>query len=62
MAGIDALKEFFVSLNLPARLREIGVEAADLEAMADNAVLKGPLGVLQKLEHEDVLKIYQQAW
>jgi len=62
VAGIDALKEFFMSLNLPSRLREIGVEAADLEAMADNAVLRGPLGVLQKLNHEDVLKIYQQAW
>ncbi|HCF48771.1 MAG TPA: NADH-dependent alcohol dehydrogenase [Syntrophomonas sp.] len=62
VAGIDALQAFFISLNIPSRLRDLGVEAADLETMADNAVLKGSLGVLQRLGREDVLNIYRQAW
>jgi hypothetical protein len=62
MAGIDALKAFFASLNIPSRLRDLGVKADDLEAMAENAVLKGPLGVLKKLGREEVLEIYKQSW
>lgn len=61
-AGIEALQAFFISLGIPFRLRDLEVNAADLEAMADNALLRGPLGVLQKLNHEDVLEIYRQAW
>lgn len=61
-AGIDALQSFFTSLGLPSRLRDLEVKATDLEAMADNALLRGPLGVLQKLNQADVLEIYRQAW
>lgn len=61
-AGIDALQAFFVSLGIPSRLRDLKVDEADLEAMAANALLRGPLGVLQKLNQADVLEIYRQAW
>ncbi len=61
-AGIDALQEFFISLGIPSHLHEIEVAEADLEAMAENALLKGPIGVLQKLNKSDVLEIFRQAW
>ncbi|MGI6434648.1 MAG: iron-containing alcohol dehydrogenase [Syntrophomonadaceae bacterium] len=61
-AGIDALQAFFVSLGIPSRLRDLKVDEVELEAMAANALLRGPLGVLQKLNQADVLEIYRQAW
>ncbi len=62
LAGIESLQACFASWGLPVRLRDLGVTERDLPRMAENAVIKGPLGVLQKLGFEDVLKIYRQAW
>ena len=36
-AGIGALEQWFASINSPVRLHEMGIPAADIEAIAENA-------------------------
>lgn len=60
-AGIEAYKSFLKEIGAPVSLQEIGVTADDLNKMAENAVLQGPLGRLKKLSQSDVLEIYKLA-
>lgn len=62
MAGIDALQAFFISLGIPSRLRDLDVDKVHLKAMADNALIKGPIGAMQSLNKTDVLEILNKAW
>ena len=59
--AIDKTKEFFVSLGLPTKLQEIGIDRENLETMAKGAVRYGEIGNFRKLNAEDVLKIFESA-
>ncbi len=59
--SIEKTRDFFTSLGIPSRLRDIGIGDEKLEEMAESAVKYGPLGTMQSLEKEDVLAIYRMA-
>jgi len=60
--GIARTREFFTSLGLPARLREVGVPETALPAIAKTAVEFGPVGGWRKLGEEAVLEILRKAY
>ncbi len=57
--GIEAFENFLLSLNLPLRLSDVGIENDDLfNVMAENAVINGELSNANvKLNKDDVLNI-----
>lgn len=57
--GIERLKAFFGTLKLPKTLAacNISIDSGLLNQMAEEAVMFGPLGHIQKIEKEDVLNI-----
>lgn len=61
LAGIDALKRTFASLGVPTTLRELDVPEADLPELAATVTRSGPIGVLRKLDKDDILNIYRAA-
>lgn len=61
LAAIEAYKEFLRSIGAPVSLKERNIGEEHLREMAENAVLRGPLGSLMKLEAQDVYEIYQLA-
>lgn len=66
LEGIERLEKFFVSLGLPITLEELGIDDINFERMAKKATWfeKGkeiPLGGIQKLYWEDIVKIYMLA-
>lgn len=60
-AGIEKTREFFISLGIPAKLEQVGIDGSRLEEMAEKAVRFGPLGDLKKLNKEDVQAILTAA-
>lgn len=61
LAAIEAYKEFLRSIGAPVSLSERNIGEEHLKEMAENAVLRGPLGSLMKLQAEDVYEIYKLA-
>lgn len=61
LAAIDAYKEFLRDIGAPVSLRERNIGEEHLKEMSENAVLRGPLGSLRKLQAEDVYEIYKLA-
>lgn len=60
--SINKTREFFVSLDIPTTLREVGIGEEKLEEMAKQAVRrKGTLGNFKPLNADDVLNIYKAA-
>lgn len=60
-SAIEKTKEFFASLNIPATLREVGINEEKLEKMANQAARGGTIGNFKPLSAEDVLKIFKAA-
>jgi alcohol dehydrogenase YqhD (iron-dependent ADH family) len=61
LAGIQATRDFFTSIGAPATLRDVGVDAAQLDRMAEEAVRFGPLGSFKKLARQDVRAILESC-
>lgn len=62
-AGIQALRNFFIALGLPSRLRDIGVPNQDeFSRLAQQACSNGTIGCIRPLQAADIEKIYQQAF
>lgn len=59
--AIERTKEYFISLGIPAALREVGIGEEKLEIMAKQATNRGPIGNFKVLEAEDVLNIFKAA-
>ncbi|MDR1123346.1 MAG: iron-containing alcohol dehydrogenase [Elusimicrobiota bacterium] len=62
LKGIERTEQFFKSLGLPVRLRQINVEQSALENLARKATAFGPIGAFKRLETKDVLEIYKLAY
>ena len=56
-AGIQALRDFWKSLDVPMTLSEAGVTCDRLEELAELVTEDGPIGSIQKLDRQDVLNI-----
>ncbi len=64
LLGIQAWRDFFTSIGMPANLRELGVKETDFEYMANRLLLKadGTLGNFVKLTPKDVVEIYESCY
>jgi len=62
LEGIEKVKEFISSLNMPKNLKEAGVEEEKLEYLAEKATEWGGIGVLCKIEKEEALEIFKAAF
>jgi butanol dehydrogenase len=60
--AIEKTKEYFVSLGIPSTLREVGIEEAKLEKMAQQTTRHGKVGNFKALDTEDVLNIFKAAF
>ena len=66
LEGINRLEEFFVFMDLPITLKELGIDQTNFERMAKKATWfdegkEQPLGGLQKLFWTDIVEIYKMA-
>lgn len=61
LQGIQAVEEFFNSIGLSTSLKELGVDTADLEEMAEKCTTRGTVGNFKELDKNDVLEIYKLA-
>lgn len=60
--GIEKTREFFKSLGMPGRLRDVGVERDKLSLMAKKTAMFGPIGSFKELKEQDILKILEAAF
>lgn len=60
--AIEKTKEYFISLGIPSRLSEVGIEEDKLEIMAKQATRFGNVGNFKPLNTQDVLNIFRAAF
>ena len=63
-AGIQALKEFFISLNIPSNLYDLGIRITEdrFHEMAVDIVKNGPIGKYKSLGLSEVLSILKSCY
>jgi alcohol dehydrogenase YqhD (iron-dependent ADH family) len=59
--GIEAVREFFASLEMPSTLREVGITSGHFEHMAKQATIFGPIGFFKRLGTGQVKEILELA-
>ena len=59
--GIEAVREFFASLEMPSTLREVGITSGHFEHMAKQATIFGPIGFFKRLGTGQVKEILDLA-
>lgn len=62
LKGIESLRNFYKEIGAPITLKEVGVKKEDLDFIADNAAILGPLGTLKPLYRDDIYKILEIAF
>lgn len=60
--AIEKTREYFLSLGIPATLREVRIEGGKLGIMAKQVVQNGTVGKFKELTAEDVLSIFKAAF
>jgi alcohol dehydrogenase YqhD (iron-dependent ADH family) len=60
--AIEKTKEYFISLGIPSKLSEVGIEEVKLEKMAEQATRFGKVGNFKPLDKQDVLSIFKAAF
>ncbi|MBF0779724.1 MULTISPECIES: iron-containing alcohol dehydrogenase [unclassified Granulicatella] len=60
-AGIDALQQFWKSLNAPTRLSDKHIDASCIEQMAKHCTENGSFGRLEILNFDDALAIFRNS-
>ena len=65
LKGIEAMEDFYRSINMPTNLRELGVNATeeDLVVMAHKCAVGvgGAMGSAKLLNEEDMLNIFRAS-
>ena len=63
--GIEAMEEFYRSIQMPTNLKELGIEPTDeeMKELARKCSFDGgrTIGCVKKLDQEDIYQIYMQA-
>ncbi len=63
--GIEAMEEFYRSIEMPTNLKELGIEPTeeDIRELARKCSFDGgrTIGCVKKLDQEDIYRIYMQA-
>lgn len=60
--AIAATRDFFTSLGIPSRLRDVGVENTRFGEMADKAMAFGDLGNFKKLTRNNIITILENSY
>lgn len=60
--AIEKTRDYFISLGIPASLKELGIEENKLEEMAEHAARHGRVGNFKPLDAKDILNIYKAAF
>jgi alcohol dehydrogenase YqhD (iron-dependent ADH family) len=60
--SIEMTRDYFISLEIPSRLSEVGIEEDKLELMANQAARFGDVGNFKPLNAKDILNIYKSAY
>lgn len=61
LAGIEATRAYFTRIGAPATLGELGINGEQIERMAEEATLFGPIGSFKKLAKDDVVNILKAS-
>ncbi|MGG5767184.1 iron-containing alcohol dehydrogenase [Bacillus wiedmannii] len=61
LEGIEALRQFWTSIEAPVRLADYGIGENEIDLMADKAMAYGEFGNFKKLNKDDVLSIYKAS-
>ncbi len=59
--GIDALRNFWNSIEAPSRLADYDIDEEFIETMAEKAADSGGIGTIKKLTKEDIIDIYRNS-
>lgn len=59
--SINKIKDFFDEIGSPTFLKQIGINEDAIEMLTENASLRAPIGVLTKLNKNDIREIYKLA-
>jgi alcohol dehydrogenase YqhD (iron-dependent ADH family) len=59
--GIQALRDFWISIGAPSRLADYDIDDSQIGIMAEKTVRFGPFGNFRKLNKEDVVEIYKMS-
>ncbi len=60
LAGINALADFIREIGLPAALKELGTDQAQLKEIANSCGISA--GSYKKMTHEEILEIFQECY
>ncbi len=60
-AGIDAYRKFIHSLDMPTRLRDVGVTDKDVDALAENAARTLPFGSVIPMDMAHITEVLRRS-
>lgn len=61
LEGIEALRNFWTSIEAPVRLADYNIDDSRIEEMADKTLFNGPFGNFAKLDRKDVIAILRAS-
>lgn len=61
LEGIEALRQFWTSIEAPVTLSDYTIGENEIDVMADKAMANGEFGNFKKLNKDDVLSIYKAS-
>lgn len=61
LEGIEALRQFWTSIEAPVTLSDYAIGENEIDVMADKAMAYGEFGNFKKLNKDDVLSIYRAS-
>ncbi|MBK5349893.1 iron-containing alcohol dehydrogenase [Bacillus sp. TH44] len=61
LEGIEALRQFWTSIEAPVTLADYAIRENEIDLMADKAMAYGEFGNFKKLNKDDVLAIYKAS-
>lgn len=61
LEGIEALRQFWTSIEAPVTLADYAIGENEIDLMADKAMAYGEFGNFKKLNKDDVLSIYKAS-
>ncbi|PEJ10093.1 iron-containing alcohol dehydrogenase [Bacillus wiedmannii] len=61
LEGIEALRQFWTSIEAPVTLADYAIGENEIDVMADKAMAYGEFGNFKKLNKDDVLSIYKAS-
>lgn len=59
--AIQRTRDFFISLDIPGSLKDVGISNDKFDIMAAQAVERGSLGTFKTLDKKDVINIFKSA-